>query len=415
MQGLQCRGSTRAIAVEHERESLCTRAAQEPRVLFRGRGAEHRHDVADAGLVRRHDVGVALDDDDVALAARRVGGQVEPEHELALVEQRGLRGVHVLRTLDAGQQASAETDDAPALVADRDDEPPAEEVVELAAVVAARETRVEQRRRLEAGPARGLDERATVRRRPSQTEGLADVRAETAFLEIAPRGLAVRPEELLAEEARRPFERLAKGLQARVLLRVPLAPPRNLETDGARELLDGLDERHAVEGLDEADRVPALAAPEAVEDALARHDVERGRPLVVERAARLPLRARGPETGHAAADDVLDRDGVLEPVEEVTEGKVGHGDGRTRATVGSRRDREMDRWEEGGATRDGRERRGPRPAHRGWRAGMKGGVRGGGERRAGRGGWREAGSRAAAPDRPVRSGGCGPVGSVPAA
>ena len=88
--------------------------------------------VVTPGEVAGHDIRVALDHDDLLAAGDVALGEVEPVEHLALVVDRRLGGVEVLRALVVVEQlARAEADGLPGDVADRPDQPAAEPVVAL--------------------------------------------------------------------------------------------------------------------------------------------------------------------------------------------------------------------------------------------------------------------------------------------
>ena len=85
--------------------------------------------VRDPGQVAGHDVGVPLDDDRLAALRDLAFGQVRPVQHGALLEQRGLRRVQVLRAvLVRVELAGAERDHVAGQVADRPDQAAAEPV-----------------------------------------------------------------------------------------------------------------------------------------------------------------------------------------------------------------------------------------------------------------------------------------------
>ena len=117
---------------------------EDERDLARGQGrAQRGDDVVEAGLVGHERVGIALDDDRLAALADGALGLVDQVQGPALVEERGARGVEVLRSVVArvrtlGRLAgrdevpAAQADGATGLVADREDDPFAEPVVRAA-------------------------------------------------------------------------------------------------------------------------------------------------------------------------------------------------------------------------------------------------------------------------------------------
>ena len=121
-------------------------APQHLDVVDAERGAAGGDRGRDAREVAGHDVGVALDDDDLRLGDVALG-EVEPVEHLGLVIDRGLWGVEVLRALVVVEQAAgAEPDGLPGDVADRPDQPAAEAVVD-AAIALRDETRMPRARR----------------------------------------------------------------------------------------------------------------------------------------------------------------------------------------------------------------------------------------------------------------------------
>ena len=112
----------RRVDVVRERDPVGV-TRQQPDLVRCERGPEAGHDVLEAGLMRHQRVGVALDDDGlVAGTADRTLGLVDQVQRPALVEQRRRRRVEVLGPLPF-QQAAAEPDGIPVLVADREDRP----------------------------------------------------------------------------------------------------------------------------------------------------------------------------------------------------------------------------------------------------------------------------------------------------
>ena len=107
-------------------------ACEQRDLARRQRRAEAGDDVVEAGLVGHQGVRVALDDDRLTRLADRTLGLVDEIERPALVEQRGRRGVEVLRSV-ALEQAPAHPDGMPALVTDREDDTRAELVVDTAA------------------------------------------------------------------------------------------------------------------------------------------------------------------------------------------------------------------------------------------------------------------------------------------
>ena len=119
------------LVVVHEQ------AAQDLDVLGAERGAAGGDRGRDAGEVAGHDVGVALDDDGLLVLGDVATGQVDAVEHLALLVDRRLGGVEVLRAVVVVEQlAGAEADDLAAEVADRPHQPAAEAVVDAAVALA---------------------------------------------------------------------------------------------------------------------------------------------------------------------------------------------------------------------------------------------------------------------------------------
>ena len=125
------------VAVEGEdhlaagRLVVAEEAAQHPRVVGAERRAARGDRGRDAGEVAGHHVGVALDDDGLLAVLHRGAGQVDAVEHLALLVDRGLGGVEVLR-LDAvvvEDPAGAEADRVAVGLADRPHQAAAEAVV----------------------------------------------------------------------------------------------------------------------------------------------------------------------------------------------------------------------------------------------------------------------------------------------
>ena len=122
------------IGVE-ERDDLVGVTPQEAE-LRRGEGrAEGGHRLGEAMLMRHQAVEVALDEDGPAALAHGRAGDVEGVQDLSLDVERRLRGVEVLG-LFSGEGAAAEGHDPPLRIADREEQPAAEAIVEAAARLA---------------------------------------------------------------------------------------------------------------------------------------------------------------------------------------------------------------------------------------------------------------------------------------
>ena len=133
------------------REHDPARVARQQRDLAgRQRGPEAGDDVVEAGLVGHQRVGVALDDDGLVRPPDRALGAVDEVERAALVEERRRRGVEVLGPLPL-EEAAAQPDRMAALVADREDDPRPELVVDAAAAALSVARRARPRRAPRAG------------------------------------------------------------------------------------------------------------------------------------------------------------------------------------------------------------------------------------------------------------------------
>ena len=121
-------------AVVHEQ------TAQDADVVRAERRAARGDRRLDAGQVRRHDVGVALDDHSLLAPGDLLAREIDAVEHLALLVERGLGRVEVLRALVVVVElARPEADDVAARVADRPDEPATEAVVDAALTAACHE------------------------------------------------------------------------------------------------------------------------------------------------------------------------------------------------------------------------------------------------------------------------------------
>ncbi len=276
-------------------------------MLGRERGGAERDDRLLAGLAQRDGVEVALDERDLARAADRVAGGVEPVERAALHVERRLAGVDVLAIVLALDHAAAERDHPAVRIADRHHQPPAEDVVvPLAPVVELLAEEPGALRRLERHLARGeaIAELGPAERRVAEAGLLRDLVGDPALLEVRPaRRAPGRPEVLLEElggDLAGP-EQLAARLELRLLLRI------EGEGDPALggERLHRLHEALSLELHQEADDVPTLLAAEALVRPALRVHVEGRGPLPVERAEAAEA-AAGPLELHMAADHLDD-------------------------------------------------------------------------------------------------------------
>ena len=106
-------GEAGAVAVEGD-DGLGRELPQRLELGLGDRGAERRDGVVDAGLGERDHVHVALGDDDRAALARRGPRRPDVVERAALVEERRVGRVQVLRLLPRGDRPRAEGDAAAA-------------------------------------------------------------------------------------------------------------------------------------------------------------------------------------------------------------------------------------------------------------------------------------------------------------
>ncbi len=260
----------------------------------------------------RDDVHVTLDDDDARGVSYRVARLEQPVELAALGKDRRLGGIQVLG-LAAVEHASAEADDAPARVVDREHDPVAEAVVALAAVALDHESgRLEGRV-------------AVVREHPLECLPLVgrvadavpggDGPGEPARLEVVDGTRCVAQRG--AVELRRGEEVL--GQVGDLLAALALAgalDARHGEPRVARKIVHRVRKRLARVLHQEADRRAVRAATEAVIELLARADGERGRLLAVEGTAGDVVGA-GLLERHQAVDDLDDVDARQQRLDEV--------------------------------------------------------------------------------------------------
>ncbi len=282
------------------------------------RGPERRDDVIEARLVGHQCVRVALDDHRLARLADRALGLVDEVERPALVEQWRRRGVQVFRPMvptvlrGGGQDPPAEPDRRPVRVADREDDPLAESVVDAAP---ARLPRLGQPHLDElVGPDVALGRELPRQRVPAawripelvfrdRLVGEAAV-AEVSEGRIA--GLRARQDRVV--EGDRALEDIAEALLVGVLTRGSLV---ELDAGLRREDLERLGERQAVALHHEAEDVAALAAAEALPGIPGRRDRERRCLLAVEGAQTL-VGGAGLLQRDRLTDDVDDAELVLD-------------------------------------------------------------------------------------------------------
>jgi len=281
----------RIVVIDEDR--LARDALEHPHVLVGERRSLPGDGVREAARMEANAVDLPFADYHLAVGvlSDRAARAVEPEEDVGLLEDRRLRGIHVLAgVLLLDKLPPRERDDPALLVAHGKHKPPAEAVV---AAVARPVRRLDDACGLELfrrvlvllGPAQ--DVRDAVRR-VADPPVLRDGAGEGAALKVFPRGLALlRLKEAAAVER---GELGHQRVEALAEARVGVFGLLDLDAALLGELLHGLDEREALLLLHELDCIARLAAAEAVVEPLGRIDVEGRGLLVVERAARLRRR-----------------------------------------------------------------------------------------------------------------------------
>ncbi len=285
------------VHVVGEDDLLGRVADEEGHLARRERGAERRHHVREAGLVGHERVGVALDDHGRAGLADLRLRPVEEVERPALVEQGRRRRVQVLRAVGVAavgpaQDAPAETGRVAGGVADREDDPRPEAVVDAVAALAGRRQadldevgRADLAALLER-PAQGVP----VGRRPAEVRPFDRLVAEAALAQVGEGALsrgALRQDGVVERD--RGLDDVVETPAAGVL---PCRPLVDLDACTRRQEAERLRKGEPVAAHDEAEDVPSLAAAEAVPALAARRDDEARRLLAVERAEALVGRAR---------------------------------------------------------------------------------------------------------------------------
>jgi hypothetical protein len=323
LQRAPCRRATGAVAVEGEHD-LVHQPERAPQVLGRRCRAERRDRVVQPRLVQARDVHVTLDDEQALQRQARLSRFIQAVELAALMEQRRLGRIEVLR-LAAVDHAAAEADDPAARVADREHHAIAEAVVER--VLARRrslapddEAGREQRALRLLGCAEAAQHLLPGVRRIADAKLLQRLEAQAPAAHVLARTFILG--ELLGIESGDATEQVREPLGSRALRRLARFA-RYLEPEALRQLLHRLRKRQLVVLDQEAERAAVGAAAEAMEELLVRADPERGRLFVVERAASLEL-APGFLQRHAFADQLDDIGAADQLVDEALGNAAGH-------------------------------------------------------------------------------------------
>ena len=273
-----------AVAVEAQRR-LRHHAPQQLDLILGQRGAERGDRLAEARLRQRHHVHVALDRDDAALVVRGLASTRRIEQDVALVEQRRLGRVQVLRRLVGIERTATEGDGAALEVGDREHHAVAEAVVGDGNVVTA-----DQHAGLDhlldrvARLGQMLAQRRLGIGRVTDAELLDRLALEPAFFgDVGARLGGGGRRELGDEEGGGDLHQLEQPLALVVALRVARVGRRQCDAGLLRQPLDGLGERQSLGLHQEREDVAVLTAREAVVEALVVVDEERRRFLRLER------------------------------------------------------------------------------------------------------------------------------------
>ena len=219
------------------------------------------------------------------------------------LEERRLGRVEIFR-LAVIHDPAAESDDAAATIADREDHAIAKIVVALAATLRlAQQPPLEQQRLGHRAAHHGAFQLVAAIGGKAQTETPDGRIIEPALLQIGARGAAFGPVQHLLEKG---TGRVDRGLQRRLALGALTLLARLLrhfESGTARQLLDRFGEREILRLHGEADDVAMRAATEAVKEALFLDDAERRRLLVMEGTEAGEFASAADEL-HAPPDDL---------------------------------------------------------------------------------------------------------------
>ena len=296
------------VGIEIEDQPLALAAPAELGDLLAAQGRpQGGHRIGDPGRMQGNHIEIALHHHGPVVAADGIGGPIEPEEVLALLEHLRFWGIEVLglATIEA---AAAKADDAALAIADRHHHPVAEAVVEATAVgglaravlvTAALLTmalaghhqarRLEQLRRQPLHLAQVVEQPIPALRGVAQAEALnRDLTEAPAVLEIGQgRGPLARA-QLAAEPAGRQGQGTMELLPAGELLAQPLLLGTiegfNRQLVFTGQLQDHIGEAEPLQFHQELDRITAGTAGEAVVELLGGRHRHRRRFVVVEGA-----------------------------------------------------------------------------------------------------------------------------------
>ena len=261
-------------------------------LLLGDRGAVGCDDLCEAEGVCGNHVHVALDDHGAVGATDGVIRAVEAVEVAALVEQRGLRCVEVLRRVLRVEGTRAEADETLPDVPGGEDEPVAEAVVDTAVLGAHGEARLDDIVLGEAACNQVVGQGAPIVRGIAQLPRRDRLGVEAARVAVGACLLAGRTGEVRLEEDRSCLVGLQETLVLLALLHLALRGRGEFDAGAVRAEAESLLEVEALAAAHELDHVAARGAgAEAVPGLALRIHDKRRRALVVERAAGLVVAA----------------------------------------------------------------------------------------------------------------------------
>ena len=319
-EGLHRRRLPRRVAVEGvddlaaELVLVHQQPAQHADVLAAERRAARGDGRGDPGEVAGHDVGVALDDDGLVPLGDVPLGPLDAVEHGALLVERGLRGVEVLRPrVVVHQLAGAEADDVAGDVADRPHQPAVETVDQRAARGLLGQAAGDQLGLGEALAAQVPGQRVPAAGREAAAEVDGHLAVEAALGEELPGRRGLGRAELLGEERGgrgvgrdQPGPLADVGPVGRAGGAAAVVLVVQLDVGPAGEQLDRLGEGEVVDLLDERNDIASFSATKTMVEISRRSDLERRRFLVVERAQPLQAAAAGALELQVLADDLVD-------------------------------------------------------------------------------------------------------------
>jgi hypothetical protein len=273
------------VGVERQQHPLRVEPRERLRLLGGQVGAEGRHRVPEPRLVERQHVHVPLDDDDLAGLADGRPRLVEAVQQLALLEQRRLGRVEVLRQRVA-EHPTGEADEPPERVAHREHEALTEAVVAPTALVLGDQAELEQVVVAHPLGEQVLEQAVPAIGREAQPPGRRGGVLDAAVAQV---GLGRATGQAGAEVGQGGLVHLQQVAPAPL----PRRAAAHLDAHPLAEEAQRVAELHALGPHHELEGVALGAAAEAVEEAAVDVDVERRGALGMEGAQALQLAATG--------------------------------------------------------------------------------------------------------------------------